>query len=59
MTAERIEIAPTWEGVVPLLVHAAERGKTPEARRAAMAELLRLARIVDERNAEARKEAGK
>ncbi len=45
--AETIDITPTWEGVLPVLVEVAARGETAEARKAAMAELVRLARIVD------------
>jgi hypothetical protein len=54
--SERIDICPTWESILPLLVYAAERGKTAEARREAMGELMRLARIVDEQNAKAHAE---
>ncbi len=52
--AKIVELVPTWEGVIPLLVEAAANGTTTEARKTAMDELRRLARIVDERNAEIR-----
>lgn len=43
----KVSIVPTWEGVIPLLVEVAANGDTPEARRTAMDELRRLARLVD------------
>lgn len=49
-----IDITPSWEGILPLLVHVAEHGTTAEGRNAAMDELMRLARTVDQMNAEIR-----
>lgn len=53
-TPKTVSIVPTWEGVIPLLVEAAANGSTAEARKEAMGELLRLARTVDQMNAELR-----
>jgi hypothetical protein len=44
---DTIDLTPTWEAIVPALVEVAARGTSPEARRDAMAELIRLARIAD------------
>ena len=49
-----IDLTPTWEALVPVLVEVAVRGDTPEAQRAAMDELLKLARAVDRMNARER-----
>lgn len=49
-----IDITPTWEELVPLLVQVAVNGETRKARETAMDELKRLARAVDEMNAEAK-----
>lgn len=49
-----IDITPTWEELVPLLVQVAANGETRKARETAMDELKRLARAVDEMNAEAK-----
>lgn len=57
-TPKTVSIVPSWERVIPLLVEAAANGTTAEARRAAMGELLRLARIIDQMNAKAAKETG-
>lgn len=46
-----IDITPTWEELLPLLVELAANGDTVEARKYAMGELRRLARSVDERQA--------
>lgn len=43
-----VSVAPTWQGLVPLLVEVAANGVTPKGRQEAMDELLRLAKIVDE-----------
>lgn len=51
-----IDVCPTWEAIIPLLVEAAANGTTPKARSEAMGELLRLARVVDQMNAQAREE---
>ena len=45
-----VPIVPSWEGIVPLLVEVAANGQTAKGRKEAMDELLRLARIVDQRN---------
>jgi len=47
MTKKTIDITPTWEAILPVLVEVAVNGTSPEGRRDAMNELLRLARIVD------------
>lgn len=47
-----VSIVPTWESVIPVLVEAAANGTTAAGRKAAMDELRRLARIVDQMNAE-------
>lgn len=49
-----IDLTPTWEALIPVLVEVAARGTTPEAQQEAMGELLRLARIVDKMNEEAK-----
>ena len=54
---EYIDITPTWRGLLPLLVEVAANGTTYKGRKEAMAELYRLADIVDKLNAE-RKEVG-
>lgn len=41
------DVTPTWRALVPVLVEVAANGGTPEARKVAMGELLRLADIVD------------
>lgn len=45
--ATYIDVTPTWESMVPVLVHLAVEGQTAQARQTAMAELLRAARIAD------------
>ena len=52
----KIDVCPTWEAIIPLLVEAAANGTTSKARSEAMGELRRLARIVDQMNAQARAE---
>jgi len=44
---ETINIAPSWSGITPLLVHIASHGETHEGRKAALAEIMRMAEIVD------------
>lgn len=53
---ETINIIPSWESILPLLVEAAANGTTSEGRKAAMSELLRLARTVDQMNERIRAE---
>jgi hypothetical protein len=48
---ETIDVTPTWEGIMPLLLEGVKQG-IPEASE----ELMRLARLVDQRN-EAKREA--
>lgn len=43
-----IDITPTWEGLMPMLVEVAANGDSTEGRKQAMSELMRLARMVDE-----------
>ena len=45
---QTVDLTPTWEGLIPMLAHVAVNGDTEQARRAAMHELLKLARIVDQ-----------
>jgi hypothetical protein len=47
MENETIDITPTWEGILPVLVEVAVNGTSLEGRKEAMNELRRLARIVD------------
>lgn len=42
-----IDITPTWEGLLPLLIELAHNATTPEARKAAQTELSRMARAAD------------
>lgn len=44
---KRINLAPTWKGILPALIELAANGETPEARTKANAELLRLADFAD------------
>lgn len=45
----KVDITPTWEAILPLLVEAAANGTTVEGRREAMSELIRLASLADTR----------
>lgn len=47
-----IDITPTWRGILPWLVEIAANGESVEGRAAAMAELLKLADIIDKLCAE-------
>ena len=51
-----INITPTWAALMPVLVEVAANGSTAAGRKEAMGELMRLAKIVDELNAKAKKE---
>ena len=42
-----VPIIQSWESIIPILVEAAANGTTVKGRRAAMSELKRLARMVD------------
>lgn len=42
-----IDVTPTWRAVLPLLIEAAVRGTTSEARANAMMELQRMADMAD------------
>ena len=53
---EHIELVPSWEAIIPVLVHVANNGTTVQGRTDAMNELKRLARTVDEQNARIREE---
>lgn len=46
MTQETIDCTPTWEGILPLLIHGIESG-SPTARAAVMEELTRMAKLAD------------
>lgn len=46
-TPGTVDLTPTWEALVPVLVEVAARGTTSQARHDAMAELKRLARFAD------------
>jgi hypothetical protein len=50
---QRIDITPSWESLIPVLVKAAAKGSKP-----AMDELRRLAQIVDKMIEEARHAQG-
>lgn len=45
---QTIDLTPTWESLMPMLVHVAANGSTKEGREEAAGQLLRLARIVDQ-----------
>jgi hypothetical protein len=51
--AQSIDITPTWQALIPTLVEVAANGTSAQARKSAMAELLRLAKAVDDMNATA------
>ncbi len=55
-TMKLIDVTPTWRDLMPLLIEVAANGATTKGRREAMAELMRLADLVDEMNA-AKREA--
>lgn len=55
MTAETIEIIPTWRGIMPLLVELAANADSAAARKNSMDQLLKLADVVDAFNEEVRK----
>ena len=42
-----ITVAPTWEGLLPMLIELSRKATTAEARKTAMDELVRMARIAD------------
>ena len=46
-TTETIDITPTWEGLLPVLVHLAAHGATLDSREVATVELTRMAKIAD------------
>jgi len=48
---DTVDLTPTWEALIPLLVEVAAKGTSDKGRKAAMDELLRLARMVDRLNA--------
>lgn len=48
-----IDMAPTWEGLIPMFIAAIENG-TPTARSTAIDELYRLAQFADKKNADAK-----
>ena len=46
---QTIDITPTWQHAMPILIMALENG-TEQGKRAAREELMRLAKLVDEAN---------
>ena len=46
-----VDITPTWEAIMPVLIHLVRCGTNQEGLRNAEAELMRLARMVDALNA--------
>jgi len=44
---ETLDMTPTWEGLLPVLVHLAAHGATSESRTVAMDELTRMAKLAD------------
>ena len=54
----KVDITPTWEALLPVLIRVATQGETAEARDAAMSELLRMARGCAQMNAQAKAEGG-
>lgn len=46
MTQETIDCTPTWEGILPLLIHGIESG-SPTARASVTEELIRMAKLAD------------
>ena len=50
-----INIAPTWRGILPALVHLALNGETKDARDIAWQELYRIADIADAANEQMQK----
>lgn len=49
MKTEKIEIKINWQGVLPMLIALLENG-TPEGRKTAREELLKMAKLADEAN---------
>ena len=47
-TTTTVDITPTWEALLPALVHCASHGTTVESRTMAMEELLKMARLADQ-----------
>tara|TARA_R110001599_G_scaffold243832_1_gene443763 strand:- start:229 stop:402 length:174 start_codon:yes stop_codon:yes gene_type:complete len=54
--AMTVDITPTWEALLPVLIRVATQGETAEAQEGAMSELLRMARACDEMNAKAKED---
>jgi len=51
MKAETIDITPTWESIMPVLIMVLQNSKAqPSSRKEAESELMRLARMVDNLN---------
>lgn len=46
-TVTTIDITPTWEGLLPVMLRIAEHGTTHSARRDALEELRRMAKLAD------------
>lgn len=46
-TEHRIDLTPTWRGLLPMLLTVYVHGNTPEARNTALEELQRMADIAD------------
>ncbi len=47
----KVDITPTWEGLLPVLVRVATQGQTAAAQKHAWDELTRMAKACDEMNA--------
>jgi hypothetical protein len=46
-TVKTIDLTPSWEGILPLLLAVYSNGETVEAKQTAYAELSRMARLAD------------
>jgi len=44
---ETIDMTPSWEGLLPVLVHLAAHGETSDSRKVASDELTRMAKLAD------------
>jgi len=50
MATQYIDMTPTWEGILPILIAGIENG-TFESRKTAIEELMRMAKLADAYNA--------
>lgn len=51
MTTKTIDLTPTWEGLVPVLLQIAQHATSLTARQDIQAELVKMARAADKWNA--------